>query len=80
MMFLIDTVAIISIVVHVMTLSRETFGLSKIPGIIFRDVTIQILVIFVSHLSLVLSVNIARVCALSVYVVHYVSPRLFSLS
>ena len=57
-----DTVAIISIVVNVVKMRRETLGLSKFPNIIFRDVTIYFLVIFISHLGLIVSIIIARVC------------------
>ncbi|KAF9647054.1 hypothetical protein BDM02DRAFT_2823812 [Thelephora ganbajun] len=55
-----DTVTVTTIFVRVVKLGRETLGLSKIPSIMFRDVTIYCLVIFISHLSLIISVNIAR--------------------
>jgi len=55
-----DAVAIGSILIQVVKLTRDAFTLRRVLKTIFRDVTIYFLVIFASHLSVIISINIAR--------------------
>jgi hypothetical protein len=61
-MSFVDAAASSIIIFQVTKLGWETLGLSEIPRIMVRDVTIYCLVVCVSHIFLILSIDIPRVC------------------